>query len=74
MVRWSELIQRGVRSAIQIRARFSGLLVRALWIRDAFSKRLIAAHFGQHIRVCLFAEIRSLDSPFSCSRGPVCLG
>ncbi len=41
MVRWSELIQRGVRSAIQIRTRFSGLLVRPLWIREAFSKRLM---------------------------------
>ena len=34
-------MRRGVRSAIQTRARFSGLLVRLLSIRVAFSKRLL---------------------------------
>src|SRR6478736_1252069 len=40
-VRWSELMRRGVRSAIQSSARFSELLVRLLWIRVAFSKRWV---------------------------------
>ena len=48
-MRWSELIQRGVRSAIQIRARFSRLLVRPLWIRGAFSKRLMRRTSVRHV-------------------------